>query len=125
MSLSFECKRSLWEEKKWEKGGKWEKKNKRRSYLLDVIIEGDDGKRGCEIGVVGDGGAHWCWFADKAVVHGRLEVGRLIVLIKHLNVQISEGRERVSIVLFSLWERERESQRERERKRIGSLKKTN
>lgn len=72
------------------------------AHLLDVVVQSDDGKRAREIGTAGDRRARWSWFRDEALISGHLEIRRLIVLIKHLDVEIGERRQRMSVILLCL-----------------------
>lgn len=74
-------------------------------HLLDVVIQGDNGEGGGEIGTARDSCAQRSRLRDESMISGHLEVRRLIVLIKHLNVEISEHRERVSVILLCLEKR--------------------
>lgn len=71
-------------------------------HLLDVVIQGDNGEGGGEIGTARDSCAQRSRLRDESMISGHLEVRRLIVLIKHLNVEISERWERVSVILLCL-----------------------
>lgn len=82
------------------------RKRKRASpHLLDVVIQGDNGEGGGEIGTARDSCAQRSRFRDESMISGHLEVRRLIVLIKHLNVEIGKRWERVSIILLRLEKR--------------------
>lgn len=89
---------------------KWlpsEHKHRKRAspHLLDVVIQGDNGEGGGEIGTARDSCAQRSRFRDESMISGHLEVRRLIVLIKHLNVEIGKRWERVSIILLRLEKR--------------------
>lgn len=74
-------------------------------HLFDVVIQGDNGEGGGEIGIARDSCAQRSRLRDESMISGHLEIRRLIVLIKHLNVEISERRKRVSVILLCLEKR--------------------
>lgn len=73
------------------------------SHLLYVIVQRYDAQRGREVGAPWNGGANGCWLADEALVRWLLKIRRLVVLIQDFDDQVGKCRERVTVVLFSLF----------------------
>ncbi len=64
-------------------------------HLLDVVIQGDNGEGGGEIGTARDCCAQRSRLRDESMISGHLEIRRLIVLIKHLDVRLANAGEGV------------------------------
>lgn len=71
-------------------------------YLLDVVIQSDDFQRGREVGTGGDSRTHRGGLAHVALIGGKLEIRRLVVLIQDLDNKVGKGRKAVTVVLFGL-----------------------
>lgn len=78
-------------------------------YLLYVIIQSQDPEGGGEAGIGRDGGADRRRLANVALVGGKLEVRRLVVLIQDVDDEVGVDGEGVTVVLLGLGERERET----------------
>lgn len=74
----------------------------RPTYLLDVIVQGDDFQGRGQVCAAWDGCAHRRGLTHVSLIGGELEVRRPVVLIQDLDDEVGVGREGVTIVLLSL-----------------------